>query len=348
MVKILFRLELMKKIGKPIKQRRIMKAKYLYLAMMSLVLSFGFTACSSDDNDKPAPTPTAKSEITFDKDTVIVGVGESATFNITSGGGDYKIINENPDIASGTVSGSAVSVASVKKGITGLVVSDAQGNYKRIMVKSMYFKMSLNKEAVEIGMKLGHTTGAAATVTVTAGNGNYTAVSADEKIVKVAGIADSVITLNGVAEGTTTVTITDMMGLTKTVNVTVKTTTIPYTDEEKQALMDNNSSILAWDSNSSYSDWGTFSTQIENNQQEVYWDAYGYYFIKVYFDGDLTVGKKTNGQVSVKLSWGDDPAAYSPVDVEIIKNDGKKVWGVMSSIIDNYLWYGHFCVPISN
>lgn len=324
-----------------------MKAKYLYLAMMSLVLSFGFTACSSDDNDNPTPTPTNKSEMAFDKDTVKVGVGESATFNITSGGGDYKIINENPDIASGTVSGSAVSVASVKKGITGIVVSDAQGNYKRIIVKSMYFKMSLNKEAVEVGMKLGHTTDATATVTVTGGNGNYTAVSADEKIVKVAGIADSVITLNGVAEGTTTVTITDMMGLTKTVNVTVKTTTIPYTDEEKQAQMLDETNVFNWDSGNS-NEWGTFSTQIENNQQEVYWDYYGYYFMKVYFDGDLTVGKKTNGKVSAKLSWGEDPATYSPVDVEIIKNDGKKVWGVMSSIIDNYLWYGHFCIPISN
>jgi len=337
----------MKKIGKPIKQRRIMKAKYLYLAMMSLALSFGFNACSSDDNDKPAPTPTAKSEMTFDKDTVIVGVGESATFNITSGGGDYKIINENPEIASGTISGSAVTVASVKKGITGLVISDAQGNYKRIMVKSMYFKMALNKEAVEIGMKLGHTTGATAIVAVTAGNGNYTAVSADEKIVKVAGIADSVITLNGVAEGTTSVTITDMMGLTKTVNVTVKTTTIPYDDDEKQAQMADNTSIIAWDSNTSYSYWGTFSTQIENNQQEVYWDASGYYFLKVYFDGDLTVGKKANGKVVAKFSWDDDSATtYSPVDVEVIKNDGKNVWGIMSTVIDKYLWYGHFCVPL--
>lgn len=337
----------MKKIGKPIKQRRIMKAKYLYLAMMSLVLSFGFTACSSDNNDNPNPMPISKSEITFDKDTVKVGVGEGATFNITSGGGDYKVINENPDIASGTVSGSVVSVSSVKKGITGLVISDAQGNYKRIIIKSVYFKMALNKETVEIGMKLGHTTGATATVTVTAGNGNYTAVSADEKIVKIAGIADSVITLSGVAEGTTTVTITDMMGLTKTVNVTVKTTTIPYDDDEKQAQMADNTSIIAWDSNTSSSDWGTFSTQIENNQQEVYWDDY--LFLKVYFDGDLTVGKKTNGKVSVKFSWEDDSATtYSPVDVEVIKNDGKNVWGIMSTVINNYLWYGHFCVPLSN
>jgi hypothetical protein len=246
----------MQKIGKPIKIRRIMKAKYLYLAMMSLALSFGFTACSSDDDDQPAPTPTTKSEIAFDTDTVKVGVGESTTFNITAGGGDYKVINENPDIASGTLAGTAVTVTSVKKGITGLVISDAQGNYKRIIVKSMYFKMTLDKEAVEIGMKLGHTDGTA-NVTVTGGNGNYTAVSADTKIAKIGAINDSVITLNGVAEGTTTVTITDMMGLTKTVNVTVKTTTIPYTEDEKKTLMAANSNTFNWDENSS-SEWGYF------------------------------------------------------------------------------------------
>jgi hypothetical protein len=335
----------MQKIGKPIKIRRIMKAKYLYLAMMSLALSFGFTACSSDDDDQPAPTPTTKSEIAFDTDTVKVGVGESATFNITAGGGDYKIINENPDIASGTLAGTAVTVISVKKGITGLVISDAQGNYKRIMVKSMYFKMTLDKEAVEIGMKLGHTDGTAK-VTVTGGNGNYTAVSADTKIAKIGSIRDSVITLNGVAEGTTTVTITDMMGLTKTVNVTVKTTTIPYTEDEKKNMMAANSNVITWDDNTSHN-WGTFATQVEDGQQEAYWDYYGYYYIKVYFDGDLTVGKKTNGKVAVKFSWGDDAAVtYSPVDIEVIKNDGTHVWGIMSMVKDNYLHYGHFCVEL--
>jgi hypothetical protein len=93
---------------------------------------------------------------------------------------------------------------------------------------------------------------------------------------------------------------------------------------------------------------GTFSTQVENGQQEAFWDYWGYSYIKVYFDGDFTVGKKTNGKVAVKFSWSYDapPTIYTPVDVEIIKNDGSHVWGIMSMVKDNYLHYGHFCVKL--
>lgn len=331
-----------------------MKARHIYMAMMAAVASFALTAC--DDDDEPAyPTPNQveKSEIAFDTDTVIVGVRETATFNITDGAGDYRIIAEDSAVATATVSGNTITVSSRKKGITGLVVSDTKGAYKRIMVKSMYFTMTLDKNDVKVGMKLGHTDGVA-TVNVLEGNGNYTAVSADESVAKVARIVgDSAIVIQGVANGSTTVTVTDMMGLTQTVSVSVETTSIAFTEEEKQTLLDDN--MLHWTWNGSrvdtnYSSYYAFTHETATDGRTVAYYAYvGSWWTskygQVWFDGDFSVGKKTNGRIFYDSRWsGYD---YNDgVEVEIIKNDGTKAWGIFSVIVNNYLHYGDFVIEL--
>ena len=106
-----------------------MKAKYLYSAMAATVLALALIACSNE-NDMPEPEQKLKetTPITLSTDTVKVGVGESSTFNITAGGGDYKLIVENPDVASATIAGNVVTVKSAVKGKTGISISDATGN----------------------------------------------------------------------------------------------------------------------------------------------------------------------------------------------------------------------------
>ena len=325
-----------------------MKTKYLYAIAMSLVLAFGFTGCSNDDDPvNPIPEAKEKSKLTFDTDTLKVSVGESATFNITAGGGDYKVISENPKIAQGTVNGSVVTITCSDKGLTGIIISDADGNYKRLTVKSMYTVLALNKENVSVGMKLGHDDGKDKVI-VKKGNGGYTASSANENIAKVSRIEnDSVIVIQGVAAGSTTVTVTDMMSLSKTVNVTVETTTIPYTEEEKKEITNSREYRLCWDGTTKSE---TQVNTMENGQHKMGWDygwgSYKYYWAYVYFTGDLTVGKKTNGRISAKLGYSEPENEYEDVEVEIIKNDGLYVWGIMSVIKNNYLHYGYFCQPI--
>ena len=69
----------------------------------------GFTACSSDeDTPTTKPEPKVETALTFDTDTVSVGVGETTTFNVTAGGGDYKAFCENPDIATLSIQGNAI------------------------------------------------------------------------------------------------------------------------------------------------------------------------------------------------------------------------------------------------
>lgn len=321
-----------------------MKAKYLLFTMVGAVLAFGFTACSDDDDESVIPTPpkVEKSNIAFDADTVIVNVHETATFNITDGAGDYKVINENPDIAQGTVNSTTVTVTSQSKGITGLIISDATGSYKRIIVKSMYNKMAMNKESITIGMKLGHNDGIGF-ATVLEGNGGYKAVSENDDIAKVSDIrGDSTIVVQGVSEGTTNITVTDMMGLTQTFKVTVEVTTVPYTDEEKAEILKITEDVIKFNGQTTY--WGTFTADV-NGSPKIEYRYYSYDIQKIYFDGDFSVGKKKNGKFTTESSW-DDGEVWDNVDVEILKNDGSRIHGILSVVKDGYLSYGYFSVAI--
>ena len=319
-----------------------MKAKYLYSAMAATVLALALTACSNE-NDMPEPEQKLKetTPITLSTDTVKVGVGESSTFNITAGGGDYKLIVENPDVASATIAGNVVIVKSAVKGKTGIIISDATGNYKRVIVKSMYFKMTLNKEVVNITMKLGHTDGTAE-VTVTGGNGNYKAVSNNTKVADVQFVKGDVITIRGVANGSTDVIVTDMMGLKQTVKVQVETTDVAFTEEEKAKIMASTNDGIFFDNDRS-SSWGTMGLTKDNGMNLAQWDFYGN-CIKCWFSGDLTVGKKSDGKVLVNDPWSSNQKTYENVNVEIIKVDGSRVWGIMYLIKDNYLHSGYFCL----
>ena len=128
--------------------------------LSAMALTASFTACSSDDDD-PTPEVVEPKTITVDTDTLKMDVAATSTFNITDGGGDYKVFSENPEVVTATIDNNTVSVTSLKKGKTGVVISDAQGNYKRVFVQSMYMTMGFDKEAVTIGIKLGHTHGRA-------------------------------------------------------------------------------------------------------------------------------------------------------------------------------------------
>lgn len=323
-----------------------MKARYFYLGMMSLALTMGFTACSDDDDndiDLPVPNEIQRTDLTVDADTVQVEVGSTATFNITGGNEDYKVFSENDEIATASISGNTVTVTSQKKGIAGVVISDSKGARKRVMVKSMYLHMELDKSEVLLGIKRGHKDGRA-TVTVTKGNGNYTAVVDDEKVCT-ASVSGDVVTLNAVAKGQTKVTVTDMMGLSQTVTVTVEETTVAFTDDEKNEILAQTEDIISWNGEESYN-WGTFSAKTEGGTTTVNWDYYGYYYCTLTYSGDLTAGKKGKGTLKTKMSWYDDGSSYEDIDVEVLKNDGKTVWGIMSKLTDDYLYTGYFVVKL--
>lgn len=325
-----------------------MRTKHLFLALASITLALGFTACSSDEDKPIEPTPMKKSVLTFDADTIKVPVGETATLTIKDGGGDYKVINEDTTIASGKVNGNAVTVTSKKKGITGLVISDAAGNYKRVLVKSMYFKIELDKTDVAVTMKLGHASGTAK-VTVTSGNGGYKWESKAPEVAKVKSITDDgVITVEGLSEGATEIVITDMMGLSQSISVKISVTNIPFTDEEKAEIMKSTTKIITWDDKKNWDGYGPCTVSEVGGKKLAGWNYYDYYFCLASFSGDLSVGKKTDGNLRLKFGWQEPETTYDDVDIEILKREGGVVWGIMSKLQDNYLHTGYFIVAERN
>lgn len=328
-----------------------MKAKYIYTAMLATAMMMGFTACSDDDDvyDPEINVPEAQERPVIKTDVadeVQVGVGETATFNITDGGGDYKVVAENPEFVNATINGNAVTLTGVGKGIAGVVVSDAKGNYKHITVKCMYFQITLDKQEVNVGMKLGHTDGVAK-VTVVGGNGNYTAESADETVARVS-VKGDVITIQGVKTGETTVTVTDMMGLTQTVNVKVETTTVPFTDEEKAEVLALTENKMVFDGIEPL--FANYGNVYEVKQEDGFVTIRAYYkwypnnAMVMKFKGDLSVGTKTEGSLTNK-DWY-DTLSYEGMTYEILKNDGSRVWGIVHLAEENYLHVGYFCTSI--
>ena len=63
-----------------------MKAKYIYTIMMAMALTSGMASCDDDDNNgnTEQQKPATKTELKCDMDTVKVGIGETASFNILS------------------------------------------------------------------------------------------------------------------------------------------------------------------------------------------------------------------------------------------------------------------------
>lgn len=323
------------------------------MALFAMAMTMGFTACSDDDDvyDPGLNVPAAQERPAISTDAtdeVKVGVDETATFNITDGGGNYKVVAENPEYVTAEINGSAITLKGLKKGIAGVMISDAQGNYKHITVKCMYFDMTLDKSEVSVGMKLGHTDGVAK-VNVLQGNGQYICESADENVATATANGE-VITVQGVNSGETTITVTDQMGLTKTINVKVQTTTIPFTEEEKAAVLALNENKMVFEGEEAlYVEYGGVYELTQEDgfvTMRSYYSWYPSYDMIMKFKGDLSVGKKTDGTYVNNNAWG-GMADKSGIDYEILKNDGSRVWGIVSVIAEGYLYTGYFCMPIN-
>ncbi len=309
-----------------------MKIHYLYTMLITLTSVCFMSACSS--NDDPIPVETKTATLSIDTDSLKVNVSESASFKIKDGGGDFKVFTENPEIATASLSDNTITVVSKEKGRTAVVISDKSGNYKRVPVLSMYSKIVLGETSVSVTNKIGQV--GYAKIGIKGGNGNYTAESDDSNIAEISSINDVEVRLILKKEGTTTVHVTDMMGLKATINVEVKTTNVAYTDEEKEALKNSTVEHMTCKTNAGVSSLGW----------DQMWGSYVYGSLKVTYTGDLTVGVKADAKL---INDSDYPSVTYQLDsFEILKNDGTRVWAVYSVIKDGVLHYGKLCLALSN
>ena len=92
--------------------------------------------------------------------------------------------------------------------------------------------------------------------------------------------------------------------------------------------------------------YGSFSIGAKDGKQLAQWNYSDYIYLKCWFSGDLSVGRKTGGKVEIKTDyWGSDVTVYEDVNVEILKVSDTQVWGIMWILKDNYLHYGYFVLP---
>jgi len=327
-----------------------MKTRLIYSSLISLLLASGFSACSNTPEVNPKDITTKETELKLESDTLMVPVGEETSTKIINGGGNYKVINEAPKIAVATIDKDNINIKSFKQGFTAFILSDDADNYKRIVVKSMYTSIVLDTNEISIKKLLGHDLNDK-TIIIKKGNGDYEVESGDENVVKFVTIQqDSIVHIRGIHTGETTIKITDAAGLTAQVKVTVNETDIPFTDEEKQEIMNSDVKRVFWDEDlqqwtpERYNYLTAFNHKV-GTENRVGYEYSDYRFIRIFFDGDESVGVYENARVDACPQWYGETTHYAPAKVEIIKNDGTNVWGIVSVIKNKRLYRGYFCLP---
>jgi len=122
------------------------------------------------------------------------------------------------------------------------------------------------------------------------------------------------------------------------------------TDEEKQEIMNSDVKRVFWDEDlqqwtpERYNYLTAFNHKV-GTENRVGYEYSDYRFIRIFFDGDESVGVYENARVDACPQWYGETTHYAPAKVEIIKNDGINVWGIVSVIKNKRLYRGYFCLP---
>lgn len=303
--------------------------------MGAMLLPMSFIAC--DNNDDPQPVePEAKIEypaLTLKGDTVRVKVGaeNKATLDITSGGGEYRAFVLDTAVAKVSLEGEKVLVEGRKNGMTNLVVSDKNNRYRRVCV-SVYTTdvMTISKESFEMLTPLGKE--AQETLEVK-GNGGYTVESDNDRVSGEVNEETNQLVITArsrVKDFTATLTVKDITGLQAQVKVTVKSSKEAFTAEELEGIKNVSMRYYWFDEVAYTNSWFTFiNEEVAGGKTRYGFDYYQWYYLKVDFAGGRSVGKKTEGVVDFNYN---DSYPEQPASVEIIKNDGKMIWGIFSWI----------------
>lgn len=188
-----------------------MKTQMIMKSMiMAAMCVAAFTATSCDDDDDNGLRASANK--------VEVAPGATAKFTVSNGTQPYTAKAGDTTVAATTVSKDTVKVTGLKEGKTAVLVTDNSKQTVTVTVevsKNAGKKLSLDKTSLSVGV------GKTADVTVKDGTSPYTATVKDTKIAK-ASVKDKKVTVQGVAKGSTTITIADKDGKTASVAVTVK------------------------------------------------------------------------------------------------------------------------------
>lgn len=312
--------------------------KYFNKTILSLLaicaLSLGFTAC--DDDDEPAGVNTNVPDFVLNADQMRVKIGadNKQAIDILSGAGQYHAYVLDETVAQIVEENGEVYVQGLRNGNTYVIVTDAANRYLRIPL-SVYTTETMTLSDTDIAFDAPLGFNGTATASVVLGNGEYTIESDTEAVTAQVDPETGEITITGrgrLNPYTAVVTVSDMSGLTASINVTVTGTTVPFTASDLEAIKANTTPCFNFDgSDDDYmsSSWSTKYCGEVDGKMRIGWNYYNYYYGYVVFDGDFSVGVKTGGHCTHKLTWGGTPDD-SDCDVEVIQNNGSQVWVIYS------------------
>ncbi|MDQ2178700.1 hypothetical protein [Marinifilum sp. D714] len=320
-----------------------MKLQNKLLLLLIMVLPLGFTACDDDDDDVDVQPTEEVTELILEKSSIDVEVDDTGTVKITQGGGEYHVFSSNPDIVAVELEGNVVKLSALSRGRTSVIISDKNSQYKELGVVAFYDVLEIETTEINVKMPLGHPK--TMRIPITKGNGGYE-VSVESEIVSATIENDSEIVLVATKEGEATITLTDSYGLTLDIPVSIRTTTIPYDEKELKEIMANEESRYIFNTNDMHEYYlSEESSYVDGTTMIGLNSSYGYYY-KLFFTGDKSVGVKPDGVLDIDLYFAGITLKES-VTVEIIKNDGNKVWAVYSYIKNEKLNFGHLCQNIN-
>ncbi len=181
------------------------KSSFKAMAMAALCLgTVTLTSCSDDDDSK---------NMTFSASKVEVGIASTQDVTVKNCTTPLTAKSSDEKIATVTADKSTLTIKGVGTGTATILVTDAnkQTGSISVTVKEM---LTFDKTSVSVNV------GKEGSITVKSGTAPYTVAVKDTKIAT-ATVKDAVITVKGVAAGSTTITVTDSKKVTGVLNITV-------------------------------------------------------------------------------------------------------------------------------
>ena len=165
----------------------------------------------------------AGSVLSFSQNNFTIAVGQGATVTVTGGSGSYSVTNNsNPSTASAVLSGNSITISGVTAGSANITACDTSGNCGTIYVTvgstssngSLYFSNS--NPSLIIGQVI--------TITVSGGSGYYVTGNSNPSAASQT-LNGSTLTISGLTNGTTNITVCSSANGCGTIYVTVGGTT---------------------------------------------------------------------------------------------------------------------------
>ena len=190
-----------------------------FLGLLAAILSFGLASCGGGggyDGDTGPNTSLRMSPLLSDVGLSVGYVAKVA--RITQGVEPYFVLSSDPSVSAQLLEDGTLVVRGNAPGTSTVSVQDSSVNQKSISLKVEVKSKALSSS---VGTSLTLGAGESRTFTVTGGMAPYTVSSNNNSIVSVTSQMGGVITITGRSNGTASLLITDDIGATLQVSVTV-------------------------------------------------------------------------------------------------------------------------------